>query len=208
MRLVKPTPRMPQRGFTLIEVLITVFIAGVGLLAVVGLQVMSKKFNYDAIQRTAAGTLAQAMVEKMRGNPGHLAAYLTDDAGATTAAADCAGAAAACTPEELAAHDLHTWGRLLLGDDVVVDGESVGGLVEPTGCITATTTPGLYEVAVAWRGLTALDPPDDDVPDDDPSRHPCGLDSGRYDDPRTSGADDRLRRVLVLHAFVADPYAP
>lgn len=207
MNALRPGRDCAQRGFTLIEVLITVFVAGVGLLAVAGLQAMSKKFNYDAIQRTAAGTLAQAMVERMRGNPGELEAYLTLDAAASTAGTSCTGAEAACTPPQLAAHDLYTWGRLLAGDEVQVDGQSVGGLVEPTGCISADTTPGLYVVAIAWRGLTGIEAPDgDDLTD--PALHPCGLGSGRYDDPKHNGDDDRMRRVLLLHAFVADPNAP
>ncbi len=194
-------------GFTLIEILITVFVVGVGMLAVAGLQATSKKFNYDAIQRTAAGTLSQAMVEAMRGNPGELDAYLTTDASAVTASVDCNGAGAACTPAELAAHDLYVWGRLLAGDEVLADGEAAGGLVEPTGCITAAT-PGLYTVAVAWRGLTGQDPPDADTPATADANNPCGVGSGRYDDPRVGGDDDRMRRVMVLHAYVADPHAP
>lgn len=198
--------RSHNRGFTLIEVLITIFVAGIGLLAVAGLQGMAKKLNYDAIQRTSASALAQSMVESLRGNPGYLDAYLTADAAGVVATVDCG--AAACTPLELAAYDLQRWARALSGAEARVDGQDAGGLVAPTGCIAPGATAGLYVVTVAWRGITGIDPPDSDTPADDPARSPCGLNLGRYDDPRTTGTDDRLRRVFQLQAFVADPNAP
>lgn len=197
-----------HRGFTMIEVLITVFVAAIGLLAVAGLQAMSKKFNYDAIQRTAASGLAQSMVESLRGNPGSLDAYLTTDASAVTASVDCAAATAQCSPAELAAYDLYRWSESLAGVEVQADDEAAGGLVQPTGCVTTDGTAGLYVVAVAWRGITGLAPPDTDDPADAPARNPCGKGLGRYDDPQSEGVDDRLRRIIVLNAFVADPNAP
>lgn len=197
-----------QSGFTLIEVLVTIFVAGIGLLAVAGLQVMSKKFNYDALQRTTAATLAQSMVEVMRGNPANLDAYLTSDASAVSAGSDCAADAAQCSPAELAAYDLHRWSQDLAGAAATADGLNAGGLVNPTGCVARdASVPGLYLVAVAWQGVTGVDPPGADAADDDPALNPCGEGLGRYDDPRSAGEDDRLRRVLVVNAFVSDPNA-
>lgn len=207
---MKTGPRSMRRarGFTLIEVLITILVAGIGLLAVAGLQAMSKKFNYDAVQRTAASTLAQSMIESMRSNPGFLEAYLTDDATAVTAPVDCGAADAQCTPLELAAYDVHRWGQSLLGAESKADGQDAGGLVDPTGCIQRGDVTGLYLVVVAWRGVTGLADPGSDDPADDPRRNACGLGLSRYDDPRHSGDDEHMRRVIVLEAFVADPNAP
>ncbi len=200
---------MPKsRGFTLIEVLITVFVAGIGLLAVAGLQAMSKKFNYDAVQRTTASTLAQSMVESMRTNPGFLDSYITADASSMSSAVDCGAADARCSPLEIAAYDLQRWSQSLSGAEARVDGEDVGGLVDATGCIQKGGVTGLYTVAIAWRGITGIGPPDNDDPADDPARNPCGLGLNRYDDPRESGDDERMRRVIVLDAFVSDPNAP
>jgi type IV pilus assembly protein PilV len=196
------------RGFTLIEVLITVFVAGIGLLAVAGLQAMSKKFNYDAVQRTSASVLAQSMVESMRTNPGYLDSYLTSDASSAASGVDCGAAGAKCTPVELAAYDLYRWSQSLAGAEAKIDGDNAGGLVDPTGCIQKGSVNGLYTVAVAWRGITGIAPPANDDPADDPARNPCGLNLHRYDDPREDGDDDRMRRIIVLDAFVADPNAP
>jgi type IV pilus assembly protein PilV len=199
---------MNARGFTLIEVLITIFVAGVGLLAVAGLQTISKKFNYDAVQRTSASTLAQSMIESLRSNPGYLDAYLTNDATTVSAAVDCGASGAQCTPLEIASYDVHRWGQSLRGTESRADGEDAGGLVDPTGCVQHGDVAGLYLVVVAWRGITGLPDPDSEDPADDPRRNGCGLGLSRYDDPRTTGSDERMRRVLVLEAFVADPNAP
>lgn len=204
-----PTPSAPPRarGFTLIEVLITIFVAGIGLLAVAGLQTISKKFNYDAVQRTSASTLAQSMIESLRSNPGFLDAYLTADATTAGAAVDCAAAGAQCTPLELAAYDVYRWGQALIGAEAKAEGEDAGGLVDATGCIQRGDVAGLYLVVVAWRGVTGLPAPDAEDPTDDPRRNGCGLNLGRYDDPRQAGGDERMRRIIVLEAFVADPHA-
>lgn len=200
--------RPHEGGFTLIEVLITIVVAGIGLLAVAGLQAISKKFNYDAVQRTSASALAQSMIESLRSNPGFLDAYLTNDATTVQASADCAAANAQCTPLELASYDVHRWGQALLGAEAKTDGQDAGGLVDPTGCIQRGSVAGLYLVVVAWRGITGLADPASDDPADDPRRNACGKGLARYDDPQYSGNDERLRRVIVLEAFVADPNAP
>jgi hypothetical protein len=108
----------------------------------------------------------------------------------------------------LAAYDVHRWGQALLGAEAKIDGQDAGGLVDPTGCIQRGDVAGLYLVVVAWRGVTGLAAPGNDDPADDPRRNGCGLNLSRYDDPQHAGDDERLRRVIVLEAFVADPHAP
>ena len=196
---------MRNAGFTLIEVLITILVAGIGLLAVAGLQAMSKKINYDAVQRTAASALAQSLVESLRGNPGALAFYVTNDASAVSAPVDCAAPATRCEPEALALYDLWRWSQSLAGVEARVEAEDqdAGGLVDPTGCVFDGGVAGLYVVVVSWRGITPLE---DDAPAaGDPRR--CGYGSGRYDDPRENGNDNRMQRSLSLEAFVANPNA-
>ena len=67
---------MNARGFTLIEVLFTLLIFSIGLLAVAGLQTISKKANYDALQRTTASMLANDIIERMRANARMLEEYI------------------------------------------------------------------------------------------------------------------------------------
>ena len=51
-------PRSRQRGFTLIEVMIAVFVLSIGLLGVAALQLTAKKSSHQAWQRAQAVLLA------------------------------------------------------------------------------------------------------------------------------------------------------
>ena len=195
------------RGMTLIEILVTIFVTGVGLLGVANLQVVAKRVNYEALQRTTAAALVQDIAERMRANPSNLAAYVTDDVTALTGTSNCAASDGGCSTAELAVFDLERWRRKLVGEDQVdaTTGDETGGLVSPTGCVIQADT-GVYWVVVAWRGMNAAAPPDSAVPASDPSRNTCGLALGRYDDPDQDGNDDRMRRFVAVPVLASDPY--
>ncbi len=58
-----------QIGFSLIEILISVFVVSVGILGVGGLQIVSTKGSNDAHYRTVASMLAADLGDRMRSNP-------------------------------------------------------------------------------------------------------------------------------------------
>jgi type IV pilus assembly protein PilV len=187
--------RRRQSGFTLIETLIALLVISVGLLSVAGLQLLSKRSNYDAAQRTTAAHLAYDLLERMRNNPAGLINYMPGDTLGGNVLGDgpdvmCTDAGVSCDPEELAAFDLWQWEELLDGALETVGGEAAGGLVNPTACITGPGFggSGVYTVAIAWRGLTGSADPGD-VND-------CGQGLDRY------GDDDAYRRVLVVRTFI------
>lgn len=186
------------RGFTLVEVLITVFVMGVGLLALAGLQIIAKKAGFDAAQRTLAGQATQDILTRMRANASVANRYLVTDAIALSApGTDCAQAS--CTPDELAAWDLYEWAeQLAVGGEVDDEGVATGGLSAPTACILAGNTAGHYRIAIAWRGITPLAPPDDADDATDPANVDCGRDAYLDDE----GLED-FRRVMVSDVFVA-----
>lgn len=202
-------------GFTLIEVMVTVFVVAVGLLGVAGLQAYAKKSNFDAVQRTQAAALAQDLIERMRANPGQGADYLTDAGDGisldapppvptTACTASSSGGSPACTPVQVVAFDRYEWSRALFGDVELSEGEASGGLSEPTACVTNSSAPcGVYTIAIAWRGITPLPPAD---PDDSaaPANNPCGADNAAYDDASTPGDDARLRRIIVVRTVIDD----
>ncbi len=57
-----------QRGFSLLEVLITIVVLSLGLLGFAGLQVYSLKTNRIAMQRSLATMYAYSMIDSMRAN--------------------------------------------------------------------------------------------------------------------------------------------
>lgn len=59
-----------QKGFTLIEVLVTVLVLAIGLLGLAGLQVTTMRFNHSAYMRSQATNLAYDIADRMRANLG------------------------------------------------------------------------------------------------------------------------------------------
>lgn len=57
------------RGFTLVEVMVTLFIIGIGALGVAGLQLAAMRSNQSAFQRSQATLAAYALVDRMRAEP-------------------------------------------------------------------------------------------------------------------------------------------
>lgn len=209
-----------QNGVSMIEVLITLVVFSFGLLAVAGLQTLSKKSNFDAVQRTQASMLAMDMLERIRANPAAIDTYITAN-GTTTPSKLCDSAA--CNETELATWDVWQWNRQLSGFSELDTSQSgggvdcsdnattnvtcaVGGLAAPTGCITALGN-NAYQVVIAWRGVTAQDEPAYAAEDTDPRK--CGRDAPdpfdntqfAYDDPDNSGNDNRMKRMVVMKAY-------
>jgi type IV pilus assembly protein PilV len=186
-------------GFTLLEVMIALLIFGVGLLSVAALQMVSKRANYEAVQRTTASYLALDMLERMRVNTNSLDQYVlgTMELGGGTRAVparSCTSLAENCDSIDIARADLWEWEQRLDGVAEESDtGAATGGLVSPTACLTQITPAaggggtGVYEVAIAWRGVTELT---------NTTESDCGNDSGLY------GDNNEFRRILVVRAFI------
>ena len=66
--IVSTSPRT-QRGFTLIEILVTVVLISVGLLGVAALQLTTLRANQESYARSQAGVLAADILDRMRSNP-------------------------------------------------------------------------------------------------------------------------------------------
>ena len=192
-----------QRGFTIIEVLVSIVIFSIGLIGVARLQVVAKQSNYDAVQRVTATAIAQDLIARMRSNADQLGAYITNSGTRTITYADntsepspvCDGNNA-CTAAQLAAHDLWEIEQDLLGvAEQDANGNGTGGLSQATVCITATDESGAavsggsayYTVAIAWRGKADLS---------NPILSTCGQTSGWY------GTSNEYRRLLVMSTFI------
>lgn len=96
-----------QHGASLIEVLVSMVILAIGILGISALQANSMKSNQSSYMRTQAILHAEDIVERMRSNlAGVRNGSYNDPAPAINAA--CLSPAA-CTPAQLAAHDVGEW---------------------------------------------------------------------------------------------------
>jgi len=98
-------------GFTMIEVLISVFVLAVGLLGLASLQARSLQFNFSAYQRSQANIMAYDIIDRMRANPTVALAgsYNLALGAGPVSMTDCQAAAANCTPGDMANFDLTQW---------------------------------------------------------------------------------------------------
>ena len=109
------TRKSSQSGFTLIEVLVSLLVLLIGLLGVVGMQLLSVQNNQGAYLRTQATYIASDFLDRVRVNkagqdidsysdpnsPFDTAASIPSDSAGT-----CATSAGGCTPAQLANLDL------------------------------------------------------------------------------------------------------
>lgn len=58
-----------ERGFSLLEVLVSLLLVSIGALGMAALQGKSVRYTQDALQRNEAILLAQQLLEQMRSNP-------------------------------------------------------------------------------------------------------------------------------------------
>ncbi len=194
-------------GFTLVEVMVTVFVVAIGLLAAAGLQAISKKAAFDAMQRSTATVLAQDMIERMRANSTQVSAYASRGEQLTTApaAASCGSdTGTACLPETLVDYDLARWWDSLDGasEKIAAGGTATanaGGLRSPAGCIRSIGN--RVEVVVAWRGMSLIRQATGSDDPDDPTSDPCGEAPPAVGDYEKDG-DQSFRRVLRLQAHI------
>jgi type IV pilus assembly protein PilV len=202
----------PASGFTLLEVLIAFFVLSIGLMGVAGLQSLSKSSQFEAIQRSRAIALTGMAIEMMRNNPNGARDYIASGLGGGSITSEptpnCLGASA-CSPAQLAAHDLWSWEQAMDGQGVFVTdaGNPVpqAALADVAGCIrrVANSAPGAtadptdaagpdtgeYLVLIQWRGLERTT---DGVAEADDYCAGAGVGS------------DPFRRLVVVGTYIVD----
>jgi len=155
--------RSQNDGFTMLEILISLFIIAVGLLGMLGLQAQATVAEFESYQRGQALVLVQDMVDRINANRGASLCYVitTDPAagspqlGAGSAAPACAAATGTLLTRAMADKDLADWDAALNGAAETKSGANVGGMLGARGCVTYQPASGNYRVAVAWQGMSA-----------------------------------------------------
>lgn len=168
-----------ERGVTMLEVLIAIFILSLGLLGAAGIQSQMQTAQVEAYQRAQAIVLLQDMVDRVNANRKSAASYVTTGALGTTAL-NCAGLAT------VAASDLCAWNNALFGAAETQGGQTLGAMNGARGCITnpVAIMPREILVAVVWQGMRT-------------TAAPAGTTCGQ-----NSYGDERLRRALLARVVI------
>lgn len=184
-----------QRAFSLLELLIALVVFSVGLLAIAGLQTVSKQANFEAIQRTTASHIANGLLEDMRTNGDAIDIYAAagevgNGSRGNEPAPNCHNDEE-CNSAEKAAYDLWKWEQAIDGSTAIKAGESTGGLVLPTLCVNGPVGggAGMYEITIVWRGGAELT---------NAINAACGTLTGNY------GGGNEFRRILQVSTYI-DP---
>lgn len=129
-----------ESGFSMIEVLVTMFVMAVALLGTAALQVHSLKVTQGSQFRGQAVLLGMDLLERVEANnAAAIAGAYAVTLPLTQAAPDCVKAT--CTPAEMATYDL-----------AQLDAELQRNLPESSASVTfAGTGPYTYTVQISWR---------------------------------------------------------
>lgn len=140
----------PPRGFSLIEILITLVVLSVGLLGLAALHAESLRSGRSAYLRTKAVSLASDMADRLRSNrPAALAgSYVSPktDHGVNNDCADdkSGGATKVCAPVDMAKHDIWLWKKAIEDPRNGLPGPGTGRLTS-NGALLPT-----YTIVVSW----------------------------------------------------------
>ncbi|MDI9246786.1 type IV pilus modification protein PilV [Marinobacter sp. CHS3-4] len=100
---------MNQKGFSLIEVIVTILILGIGILGVASTQVVSLKMNTQSQSRSQAVILAEDLLDRVRASYDNIGAYALaqgDAQGADNGACDTSFVPNGAS---VPANDIATW---------------------------------------------------------------------------------------------------
>ena len=96
-----------QRGITLIESLIALLMAALGILGIIGVQMRTLVDTQASVSRGYAISLIDDLAERIQTNPDALSNLAAYTSATPTVSTDCS--AAACTPAALANYDTKQW---------------------------------------------------------------------------------------------------
>jgi type IV pilus assembly protein PilV len=144
--------RAPARGFSLIEVLVSMFVVSMGILALSGLLQSAARYGKMSEMRSTASLLANDIADHIRANAAGAKAGgygITDvfpNAVAMPVGNDCQMPAGhSCLPAELAAQDMYAWRTRLR--DVLPNGSAYITFTDVAGVSAQRPT---IDVWVSW----------------------------------------------------------
>jgi len=130
--------RRPQRGFTMIEILVALVVLAVGLLGIAGLQTVGLRHTHSSHLTTQANMLGNDMAERMRANMGGVngGGY-----SAVTGNETDPGCGTNCTEAQRATLDGNQWGA------------AIAALLPGGNGSVTRNADGTFTVAINWTEL-------------------------------------------------------
>ncbi len=143
-------PYLPG-GFTLLEVLISLFILSVGMLGMAALQARAISFNTQAYNHGQAIALAYDIADRIRANPTESASGFYGVAANLSSATDqgCNSPTANCSTTELAIQDLYEWSQSL-ANSLPNGGGSICLDSNPADAVSCDGAGDTYTITVTW----------------------------------------------------------
>jgi type IV pilus assembly protein PilV len=146
--------RRRQRGFSMIEILISLVITAFGLLGLAGFASKATALSLDATQRARAAAFLADMSARIANDKTNAADYV-DGVVHGAAVLDCSALAGE------AARDLCEWNNLLAGSNDAAAGNNAAALGF-RGCVTRPNPADpVFVITVAWGSMSAGVPPAD-----------------------------------------------
>lgn len=152
-----------QRGFSLLEIIITMAILAIGLLGLAGLQARAINAETESFSRAQAMMLANSMADRINAN---IAGARASTAAATgynqqsggvkvefgagyNNAPVCSPSPAPTPPMDVVADDLCEFDLTLKGN--AGDGGAVGGMAGARACVFSTGANNEFQIDVVWQ---------------------------------------------------------
>lgn len=150
--------RNNQNGFSMIEVLVSLIIIGVGMLGLSGLQIASMKGANNAHSRTTASMLVAEIADRMRANPlGIEGNFYENNVNCTKNERFCRGNKY-CNPEQTARFDVQ---EVMCGYKRTSSSTREGGVqnllfdgdleIEQKECNAVNDDNDEYEIEISWK---------------------------------------------------------
>ncbi len=133
------------RGFTLVEVMVSLIVLSIGLLGIGKLVLFSARANDSAYLRGQATELAYEILDNMRANRTTAMTQGYDVAMATVPTNPGTCLATSCTPTQLGLYDVYTWKTRL--PTALPSGQG--------SVVTSTSAPTTATIIVQWDDASA-----------------------------------------------------
>lgn len=177
-----------ERGFTMLEVLVSLVIMVFGLLGLIGLQARAQIATFESYQRGQALIMVQDMADRIATNRGAAGCYAitTDTANGSpylgsgySGTPVCTAAVGTSATRAVADIDLQAWNNALQGSAESSGAAQVGGILGARGCVSFDVATNSYRVAVAWQGMAPTVAPTAGNPNATCGRNLYGADTQR-----------------------------